>query len=166
MAGTRWSSPNSEQPWPTQPIPPGVPPHDDGHCKAVSDDALRSSACTVSEEVIALVEGDCSPSPHALRVRIADTHGGASRMRKCCRETVEVTRVPVDKVVEIAPEIRTEGDVTIVPVLEQELHIRRRVKSEPSRCRLPCASSAPSWSGLLPMRQSPTDIQVHQAPER
>ena len=58
------------------------------------------------------------------------------------RETVEVTHVPVDRVVERAPEIRTEGDVTIVPVLEEvlvvekrlvlkeELHIRRRVATE------------------------------------
>ena len=58
------------------------------------------------------------------------------------RETVDVTRVPIDRIVETAPEIRTEGDVTIVPVLEEvlvvekrlvvkeELHIRRRVESE------------------------------------
>jgi stress response protein YsnF len=55
---------------------------------------------------------------------------------------VEVTRVPVDQVVETAPEIRTEGNVTIVPVLEErlvvmkqlvikeELHIRRPVETE------------------------------------
>ena len=57
-------------------------------------------------------------------------------------DTVEVTRVPIDKVVDMAPEIRTEGDLTIVPVLEEvlvvtkqlvlkeELHIRRRVETE------------------------------------
>lgn len=53
---------------------------------------------------------------------------------------VEVTRVPVDRVVESPPSIRTEGDVTIIPVLEEvavvetrlvlreELHIRRRTE--------------------------------------
>ncbi len=52
---------------------------------------------------------------------------------------VEVERVPIGHEVDRAPEIRTEGDVTIVPVLEEvlvvekrlvlkeELHIRRRV---------------------------------------
>ena len=57
-------------------------------------------------------------------------------------DAVEVTRVPIDQVVDTAPEIRTEGDVTIVPVLEEvlvvtkqlvlkeELHIRRRVETE------------------------------------
>lgn len=52
-------------------------------------------------------------------------------------ERAEITRVPIDKVVEAPPPVRTEGDVTIVPVLEEvavvtrqlvlreELHIRR-----------------------------------------
>lgn len=57
-------------------------------------------------------------------------------------EAVEVTRVPVDRVVTEAPQIRFDGDVTIVPVLEEvlfvekrlvlkeELHIRRHVTTE------------------------------------
>jgi len=57
-------------------------------------------------------------------------------------EEVEVTRVPVDRVVTEAPSIRTEGDVTIIPVLEEvlfvekrlvlkeELHVRRLVTDE------------------------------------
>ena len=55
---------------------------------------------------------------------------------------VEVERVPIDREVDRAPEIRTEGDVTIVPVLEEvlvvekrlvlkeELHIKRRHTTE------------------------------------
>jgi stress response protein YsnF len=58
------------------------------------------------------------------------------------RESVEVTRAPIDRMVETAPEIQTEGDVTILPVVEEvlvvekrlvpkeELHIRRRVMME------------------------------------
>jgi uncharacterized protein (TIGR02271 family) len=57
-------------------------------------------------------------------------------------ETVEVTRVSVDRRVEQVPEVRTENGVTIVPILEErlvvekqlflkeELHIRRDVKTE------------------------------------
>lgn len=57
-------------------------------------------------------------------------------------DTVEVTRVPVDREVDVAPSVRTEGDVTIVPVLEEvavihtrlvlkeEIHIRRISASE------------------------------------
>jgi uncharacterized protein (TIGR02271 family) len=57
-------------------------------------------------------------------------------------ETYDVTRVPVDQVVSEAPSMRTEGDITIVPVFEEvlfvekrlvlkeELHIRRRRTEE------------------------------------
>ena len=34
-------------------------------------------------------------------------------------EHVAVTRVPIDRIVETAPPIRTEGDVTIIPILEE-----------------------------------------------
>jgi stress response protein YsnF len=52
-------------------------------------------------------------------------------------EEVEVARVPIGRDVEEAPAVRTEGDVTIIPVLEEimlvetklvlreELHVRR-----------------------------------------
>ncbi|MEZ0167409.1 YsnF/AvaK domain-containing protein [Microvirga sp. TS319] len=57
-------------------------------------------------------------------------------------EKVEVTRVPVNRVVDRAPDIRTENGATIVPVLEEilvvekrlvlkeELHIRKRIETE------------------------------------
>ena len=57
-------------------------------------------------------------------------------------EQVEVTRVPIDREVDVAPKIRTEGDLTIVPVLEEvlivetrlvlkeEIHIRRLVRTD------------------------------------
>jgi stress response protein YsnF len=57
-------------------------------------------------------------------------------------ERVEVTRVPVGREVAVAPDVRTEGDVLIVPVLEEvlvvekrlvlkeELHLRRHVSKE------------------------------------
>lgn len=57
-------------------------------------------------------------------------------------EHVDVTRIPKDEEVRHAPPIRVEGDVTIVPVLEErlvvekrlflveELHLRRVVRSE------------------------------------
>ncbi len=57
-------------------------------------------------------------------------------------ENVEVTRVAVGREVAAAPSVRTEGDVVIVPVLEEilvvekrlflkeELHIRRQATQE------------------------------------
>lgn len=43
------------------------------------------------------------------------------------RETVEVERVPVNRVVDVAPAVRHEGDVTIVPVLEEVLVVEKRL---------------------------------------
>ena len=37
------------------------------------------------------------------------------------RYRVEVTRVPVGRVIDVAPEARTEGDTTIIPVIEERL---------------------------------------------
>lgn len=57
-------------------------------------------------------------------------------------EDVVVTRVPVDKAIETAPSIRTEGGVIIIPVIEEilfvekrlflkeEIHIRRTTQTE------------------------------------
>jgi uncharacterized protein (TIGR02271 family) len=57
-------------------------------------------------------------------------------------ERVEVSRVSIDREVETAPAVRTEGDVLIIPVLEEvlvvekrlvlkeELHVRRLVSEE------------------------------------
>ena len=42
-------------------------------------------------------------------------------------ETVEIERVHVGRVVEITPDVRQEGDVTIVPVMEEVLVIERRL---------------------------------------
>lgn len=42
-------------------------------------------------------------------------------------ETVEILRVPVGRPVEAAPETRREGDVLIVPVLEEELVVTKRL---------------------------------------
>jgi uncharacterized protein (TIGR02271 family) len=57
-------------------------------------------------------------------------------------EAVEVTRVPMDRMIDQPPAIRTENDVTIIPILEEvlvvekrlvlkeELHVRKRKTTE------------------------------------
>ena len=65
------------------------------------------------------------------------------------RNVVEVTRVPVGRNVEVAPQVRTVGDTTIVPVVEErlvmvkqlflveELHVRRHVEQTVAREAVP-----------------------------
>lgn len=57
-------------------------------------------------------------------------------------ENVSVERVPIDREIDAIPSIRTEGDVTIIPIVEEilvvekrlvlkeEVHIRRAVSHE------------------------------------
>jgi stress response protein YsnF len=114
---------------------------------AVLDHALRSSPRTMTEEVIPVVEETVTVGKRQVvtgRVRVQTVTETVEEFAHADvqRETVEVTRVPVDQVVDTAPEIRTEGDITIVPVLEEvlvvtkqlvlkeELHIRRQVETE------------------------------------
>ncbi|MBB3019485.1 uncharacterized protein (TIGR02271 family) [Microvirga lupini] len=120
---------------------------DDQEQVPVLDDALRSNPRTVAEEIIPLVEETASVSKREVvtgHVRVQTVTDAVEELARASvqREDVEVTRVPIDKVVEAAPEIRTDGDVTIVPVLEEvlvvtkqlvlkeELHIRRRIETE------------------------------------
>jgi uncharacterized protein (TIGR02271 family) len=124
-----------------------TPSPDDEEQVPVLDDALRCSPQTLSEEVIPLVEETATAGKQEVvtgrvRVRTVTDTLEETAHADLRREDVEVTRVPIDKVVDTAPQIRTDGDVTIVPVLEEvlvvekrlvlkeELHIRRRVGAE------------------------------------
>jgi stress response protein YsnF len=126
--------------------PPSEPPHDEEQVPG-PDDALRSGIRTVSEAVIPLVEESASIGTREVvtgRVRVQTVTDTIEELAHADVRlgTVEVMRVPIDKQVDVAPEIRTEGDVTIVPVLEEvlvvekhlvlkeELHIRRHVTTE------------------------------------
>lgn len=88
----------------------------------------------VVETATARVE---SVEGQTVRVRRAVTTDTVPTDIELHGSTVEVTRHPVDRVVETPPDIRTEGEVTIIPVLEEvvetrtvlrlveEVHVRR-----------------------------------------
>ena len=99
------------------------------------------------EEVVSLVEETATVGTRQVsrgRVRVQTVTDAVEDVARADvrHETVEVTRVPVGRMVETAPEIRTEGDLTIVPVVEEvlvvekrlvlkeELHVRRKVETK------------------------------------
>jgi len=43
------------------------------------------------------------------------------------RVRVEIERVPIDRTVEVVPPIRQEGDITIIPVVEEVVVVERRL---------------------------------------
>jgi len=123
----------------------GQPPDPD--TVPVREDAFQSTTRTEAEQILPLVEETATVHKRAVvtgKVRVRTVTDTAEELARANlqSDSVEVTRVPVDKVAETAPEIRTEGDLTIVPVLEEvlvvtkqlvlkeELHLRRRVETE------------------------------------
>lgn len=62
-----------------------------------------------------------------VRVRTATDHREELVTSDLSSERVEVERVPVDREVDVAPEIRQEGDVTIVPIVEEVLVVEKRL---------------------------------------
>ena len=132
-------------------MPNPTAPHDGQHPgsdrSVVLEEADRSDAWTEAEEILPLVEETATVEKREIvtgKVRVRTVTETLEELTKANlqSDTVEVTRVPIDKVVDTAPVIRTEGDLTIVPVLEEvlvvtkqlvlkeELHIRRRVETE------------------------------------
>ena len=113
----------------------------------VLKEVYRSDIGLETEQVLPLVEETATIHKREVvtgRARVRTVTDTIEELAKANLQSasVEVTRVPVDQVVDTTPEIRNEGDVTIVPVLEEvlvvtkqfvlkeELHIRRRVGSE------------------------------------
>jgi len=84
------------------------------------------------EVVVPVIEEELDASTRAVRtgsVRI-DKHV-EKRIRKVeaplIHENVEVRRVPVNRVVERAPKMQRNGDTVIIPVVEEELVVTKRL---------------------------------------
>ncbi|MDB5507041.1 MAG: hypothetical protein JWR75_1679 [Devosia sp.] len=100
-----------------------------------------------SEDILELVSETATVETHDRvtgRVRVSTVTDTVDEYATADldRETIEVTRVPMNLEITAVPAIRTEGDVTVVPVVEEvlvvekrlvlkeELHIRRTTTTE------------------------------------
>ncbi len=100
-----------------------------------------------TEEVLPLLEEELRVEKRSVvtgKVRVRTVVDTVEETARADLEEgrIEVTRVPIDREVSAPPTVRTEGDVVIVPVLEEvlvvekrlvlkeELHIRRHVARE------------------------------------
>jgi uncharacterized protein (TIGR02271 family) len=87
---------------------------------------------TNDEPKLQLFAEDFSVKKEALetgRVRVTTrTHEREALIDEdLARERVEIETVPVGRRIDAVPEIRQEGDVTIVPVVEEVLFVERRL---------------------------------------
>jgi uncharacterized protein (TIGR02271 family) len=93
-------------------------------------DAAPATAIIERETVIPLFEEELSVDKRVVetaRVKVSRvTHNHQQLVDELLHhEKVEVERVPMDRPIEAMPSIRQEGDVTIVPVVEEILKVER-----------------------------------------
>jgi len=113
----------------------------------VLEEAVHSNPRTLTEEVIPIAEEIVQLNKRETvtgTVRVQTVTDTVEEIAKASLQkgAVDVTRVPIDRVVDVAPSVRTEDGVVIVPVVEEvlvtekrlvlkeEVHIRRRVDTE------------------------------------
>ncbi|WP_169741527.1 DUF2382 domain-containing protein [Beijerinckia mobilis] len=71
--------------------------------------------------------GKRSVSKGSVRVRVVTDRLNETIEATLASETVEIKRVPVDRVVDSVPDVRIEGDLTIIPVFKEVLFIEKRL---------------------------------------
>lgn len=87
---------------------------------------------SVSDTVIPVVEETLSVSKRELvtgRIRVETVTDSVEQMVNSDLEftTIDIERVPIDRHVDSVPEVRVEGDVTIVPVVEEVVVVEKRL---------------------------------------
>ena len=96
-------------------------------------DALDAATATADREtVIPVFEEELSVAKRVVetaRVRVSRvTHQHQQLVDELLQhEKVEVEHIPIDREIEAMPSIRQEGDVTIIPVVEEVLKVERRL---------------------------------------
>jgi len=94
----------------------------------------RGAAATGEGEtlVVPVVEETLSVQKRAVPTGVVRVHKTVREREEVVdqplmREQVDVERVAVNQVVQVAPEVRREGDVLIIPVLEEVLVVEKRL---------------------------------------
>ena len=82
--------------------------------------------------VLPLLEETLRVETHPVvtgKVRVTSVVDHVAEMARLtlAEETMEVTRVPVGREVSAAPATRTEGDVTIIPIMEEVMVVEKRL---------------------------------------
>jgi uncharacterized protein (TIGR02271 family) len=100
-------------------------PNDSGTLDAGTAKADRETVIPVFEEELSVAKRVVETA----RVQVSRvTHSHQQMVDELLQhEKVEVERVPIDRPIEAMPSIRQEGEVTIIPVVEEVLKVERRL---------------------------------------
>ncbi len=77
-------------------------------------------------------------------------------------ETIDITRVPIDREVTVAPAVRTEGDTTIIPVLEEVIVVEKRLVLK-EEVRIRRISRSDEVETTVPLRRQRAVVERHDA---
>lgn len=89
-----------------------------------TDDTHPTVVPVIEEELEA---GRRSVKTGAVRVRKTVEHVLKNVEMPVVRDAIRVTRIPVDRPVDSVPAMREEGDTLIIPVVEEELVVQKRL---------------------------------------
>jgi uncharacterized protein (TIGR02271 family) len=110
----------------------------------------------VHEEVVEPVRREIDAGAVRIATRVETTPTEWETTLR--RDNVTIERVPVGQPVEAVPEARWEDDTLIVPVLEEEIVVSRRLVLR-EEIRITRWSEARAVSGTEPLRREIVDIE-------
>jgi len=121
---------------------------------------------TIQTEIIALHGEEASVRVRRVetghvRIETVTTEVECPVQQDLATETVEITHVPRGHFVSAAPEPRTEGDVVIVPVLEERAVVERRLFLK-EELHIRRVRSVADHSETVTLRKQ--DVLVHRTP--
>jgi uncharacterized protein (TIGR02271 family) len=91
--------------------------------RALPDD--RETIIPLYEETLSVTKRQVERGRVRVDVRVVEQEQAIEQTLE--RNDVEVERVTVDRVVETVPEARQEGDVLIIPIVEEEVVLVKRL---------------------------------------
>lgn len=145
----------------------------------MSDETSKQGVTESRDDVLRVVAEELHVAKQQIttgKVRVQTTTEVVEEIAQAslAHEIVEVSRVPVGRDIDRAPEIRTEGDLTIVPVVEEvlvvekrlvlkeELHVRRRVRTEAVAVPVQLRKQRATVERLSNEGESPTDKEPNR----
>src|SRR4030095_4919006 len=91
----------------------------------VENGELDTTVIPVVEEKASVVKRPVTSGRVVVKTTV-DTEERTLR-ETLSEEKVDVERVAINRIVDVVPHVRTEGDVTIIPVLEERLVVEKQL---------------------------------------
>lgn len=92
----------------------------------MADESQQTSRIPLVEERLVVAKRDLETGK--VRIRTVVDHEFAHYTEQLHYQKVQVERVAIDRDVEVAPDIRQDGDTLIIPVVEEYVFMEKRLR--------------------------------------